>query len=339
MRGSRHAPETPWASFSDALSGMLFVFVITTFWFAWRLAMAEQDARDERARLLNADAAARGLIGSLDVPGRVTACLRDDTGTREGSVIDAAPEQSDARVSLYLLDGLEWFDEGDAALGPRQREGAARVRACVHDLLAEPSLREAYTIRVYLEGHTDSLSLPKGSVFPTNWELSGARAAAVLNEVLSRTASSAVADDLRQAQAEGSLQLVAVGMADNQPAWARICREARRRGDQQVATPEDAGVCEDLSRLSEEDPNAQWTPTWNQVLLDASPLYATRRADCKPRVAQESLARLTSLERLREWANRCPEGWSDNRKRRGLLRRVDLRLELEPRLEMGRIEG
>ena len=41
MRGSRHEPETPWASFSDVLSRMLFVFVITTFWFAWRLAMAE----------------------------------------------------------------------------------------------------------------------------------------------------------------------------------------------------------------------------------------------------------------------------------------------------------
>lgn len=47
MRGSRHEPETPWASFSDVLSGMLFVFVITTFWFAWRLAMAEREAADE----------------------------------------------------------------------------------------------------------------------------------------------------------------------------------------------------------------------------------------------------------------------------------------------------
>lgn len=333
MRGSRHEPETPWASFSDVLSGMLFVFVITTFWFAWRLAMAERKAADELDRLQSADDEARGLIGTLDVPGRVTACLREEGGARDGARIDAVPERSDARVSLYLLDGLEWFDEGEATLGPRQEAGAARVRACVHDLLSAPALRERYTVRVYLEGHTDILPLPRGSVFPSNWELSGARAAAVLREVLSESAETGVVADLRSAQAEGALQLVAVGMADRQPAWVRICHEAREGGDRQVATPDDLAVCESLERLSASDPDAPWSEAWRQALEDAGPLYATRYADCRPRGAEDLSARRTAIDLLRAWANRCPEGWQENRKRRGLLRRVDLRLELEPRLE------
>ncbi|MEQ1502360.1 MAG: hypothetical protein ABMB14_09020 [Myxococcota bacterium] len=299
---------------------MLFVFVITTFWFAWKLAAAKEAAEVERDRLMDAEKKARELIGTLDAPGAVTACLRDSA--RAGAWLEATPQGSEARVSLYLSDGAEWFVTGESRLQDRQLAAAARIRTCIRELVGRPDLA-GYRVRVHLEGHTDTRPVRGGL---SNWELSGARAAAVLREVLRE------GGPIEAAQADGRLELVAVGMADLKPAWGRICSETHAQSVGSIVSGRDGELCERLEQLAKDDANATTTEAWRSTLLDFRDLYDSRDAGCRPRAGLDLEAQ-TGLDLLRLWANRCVDPGQNDNPRLGLLRRVDLRLELTPRLE------
>ena len=54
-----------------------------------------------------------------------------------------------------------------------------------------------------MEGHTDNVKLPEGHQYPSNWELSGARAASVVNLLITLGVN--------------PTRLQAVGFADNVP--------------------------------------------------------------------------------------------------------------------------
>jgi len=66
------------------------------------------------------------------------------------------------------------------------RSGSADTKPEFLDILKKilPTIEESY-FQIAVEGHTDSDQLPKGSQYPSNWELSGARAAAVVRQLIS----------------------------------------------------------------------------------------------------------------------------------------------------------
>ena len=85
---------------------------------------------------------------------------------------------------IQLLTDKVFFSSGDATLHPEAHKLVSKIGAIVRDERSHP---------VVVEGHTDSQPI-SGSQYPSNWELSGARAGAVIrdfvgNGVLSRRVS------------------------------------------------------------------------------------------------------------------------------------------------------
>jgi flagellar motor protein MotB len=328
MRRSRKqdAEETPWASFSDALSGILFVFVITTFWFALRLAVETQkldqqqaQADAELARLTQADAAAGDLVETKGgTPGALTECLAS------GGVLVAQGERESKRISLYPKGmsnnvteptsvEVGWFGECSATLAPALTPAVERVRECIARVLIPKDAH--YRVKVMLEGHTDALPVAGDCKrqFPSNWELSGARAAAVTRAVLgsqSPLAGVSSQSAIRTEMDRGSLQILAVGMGDSIAAWKAICRA---EGDLE---PLDKDVCRVMSGGTS-DPNHA-----------AGELVRIGVANC----GSDSPAGGSLQPLLRGWANWCGvPRWAAVKREK--LRRVDLRIEFEPRAE------
>jgi flagellar motor protein MotB len=323
-----HAPETPWASFSDALSGMLFVFILTTFWYANELAQQRKELKDELKKVRGADEKAMELVGTPEVPGELTRCLGADGAMN--AILDPRPQAGEARVSLYLRSAVEWFAEGSASLGDEQQRGVQLIRRCLSGLVQRPDL-SSYRISVFLEGHTDAIPLSRSSVFATNWELSAARAAAVLNQLLPHnSAVDPLLATLRGREATGEVSIVAVGMADRQPAWSRLC---------EVPIPDESALCAELLAASALPPEAR-NEQWKSALVKHGGIYGVFTYDCAPipRDAGAATETATTMDLLRTWANRCPmtsDGDTHGARlraqaRRALLRRVDLRLELDP---------
>jgi chemotaxis protein MotB len=107
----------------------------------------EQDFRALKRRIDN-------LSKDAGLQGRVKVTIR-----RRGLVIQ-------------LLTDKVFFDSGDATLKPAARKLVDKIAGVVRDERRHP---------VVVEGHTDSQPI-SGSRYPSNWELSGARAAAVVRD-------------------------------------------------------------------------------------------------------------------------------------------------------------
>lgn len=320
MKRKRHTPETPWASFADVLSGVLFVFILTTCWFAYQLALATQEQKEQQEKLEKrkdeiegAKKKASELVGLPNAWGALTRCLG------EKKSMQPFPDPGDARVQLYL-PGVEWFRTGEALLEGEQRAAAVEIRSCIQRVLSEEGLTNIYDATIFFEGHTDMLNLSRSlqERYPTNWELSAARAAAVLRVVMEDGEGSG---DLSQMLESGKLQFLAVGMADSRPAWERLCEDL---------SAEDQPVCEALRRSEEIlDPDER-RGAQQSALLQHANLWSARNIDCS--AGSTDPAGRSLSEMLTLWANRCPEGAFSNDDRRKLLRRVDLRIELRPRI-------
>ena len=82
--------------------------------------------------------------------------------------------------------------------------GSASTKPQILDILKKivPTIQKSY-FQVAIEGHTDNVRLPKGHQYPSNWELSGARAASVVNLLITLGVN--------------PTRLQAVGFADNVP--------------------------------------------------------------------------------------------------------------------------
>jgi chemotaxis protein MotB len=123
---------------------------------------AQQEEQDFRALKRRID----NLSKQAGLQGRVKVTIR-----RRGLVVQ-------------LLTDKVFFDSGQAALKPAAITLVDRIAGVVRDEREHP---------VVVEGHTDSQPI-SGSQYPSNWELSGARAAAVVrdfvaNGVLARRVS------------------------------------------------------------------------------------------------------------------------------------------------------
>ncbi|HWK26941.1 MAG TPA: flagellar motor protein MotB [Solirubrobacter sp.] len=75
---------------------------------------------------------------------------------------------------IQLLTDKVFFASGDASLKPEAKRLVDKIGAVVRDERRHP---------VVVEGHTDSQPI-SGSQYPSNWELSGARAGAVIRDFI-----------------------------------------------------------------------------------------------------------------------------------------------------------
>ncbi len=106
-------------------------------------------------------------------------------------------------ITVRVKGGL-LFGSGEAELRPE----AAPVMERVGALLTK------YTFDLYILGHTDSVPI-RTSRYPSNWELSSARAASTLRHLVERGAN--------------PQRLVAVGFADSRPIDSNDTPEGRER--------------------------------------------------------------------------------------------------------------
>lgn len=99
------------------------------------------------------------------------------------AVKDVAPEQGnssdteivmvDEGIRVRMLNAIV-FDEGSATLTPASKR--------VVDILAASV--KSYPGPIKVEGHTSTNPPPKDGIYPSNWELSSARASAVVREFI-----------------------------------------------------------------------------------------------------------------------------------------------------------
>lgn len=108
------------------------------------------------------------------------------------------------RLQVRALEQI-LFDSGRADIKPAGREVLKKLA---------PKLQEIEGHNVRIEGHTDKVPI-RTSQFPSNWELSVARAAAVAR--------------LLEASGVGAEKLSAVGFGPNRPIGSNDTREGRAR--------------------------------------------------------------------------------------------------------------
>lgn len=174
------------------------------------LTLAYQVREAERAKA----AELAGVKGTYD---RMVAALQGEISQKE-----IALHQAKEQLTVTILDRV-LFPSGQVALTP---EGV-RIIAKVATVLAKIGDR-----RIMIEGHTDNVPIraPLSTRFPTNWELSTARATEVVKHLLSQGKL-------------GASQLSAVGRADTAPVASNMAEEGRRlnrRIEIIVLPPEDA---------------------------------------------------------------------------------------------------
>jgi len=119
---------------------------------AEREAKARQEEQDFRALKRRVD----NLAKDAGLQGKVKVTVR-----RRGLVIQ-------------LLTDKVFFDSGDATLKPAARKLVDKIAGVVAGERKHP---------IVVEGHTDSQPI-SGSQYPSNWELSGARAGAVVRDFI-----------------------------------------------------------------------------------------------------------------------------------------------------------
>ena len=115
----------------------------------------------------------------VDLQGKVIQLLDDTKKTIQTSLKDqiAAQEveviEAENKLKVIFVDKI-LFDSGSAEINPKGKE-LLRVLA--------KSLKEIKNQNIVIEGHTDNVSLTKYLIkrFPSNWELSTARASAVVH--------------------------------------------------------------------------------------------------------------------------------------------------------------
>ena len=217
--------DVPWASFADALTGLLFVFMLLTVVFMQSAAKTQAEAKDEQAKAAKELERLRGAgERAREMAEKSKVCIEAD-GVR---IIQGA-ERSTEAATLSVLLSVGWFDSGKVKLEGQACETTRLVADCLaRGLQDERLLYSTDKLRVLIEGHTDSDPMST-TAFPSNWELSGARAAAVVRALTDERAGATCRADpayrsaLNEAIVQGKLELIAVGRADQAPSKAVIC--------------------------------------------------------------------------------------------------------------------
>lgn len=166
------------------------------------------------------------------------------------------------------------FAAGEATLSPAAQS--------LIDELAE-RLRTFDRIEVHVEGHTDDQS--PGPRYPSNWELSAARATAVVQALL---ATGAVAPERISAAGFGSFRPIAENTSANNRAANRridlVIRPYRapKPPAQEVAPPPDVGAATHWDRANEEPSTTQLQRAFGAPLGVSSPPSSATPATTPP---------------------------------------------------------
>lgn len=245
LNDSSHEEEIPWISFSDATIALLFIFIATTFWFMIQLKIAEQNKQAEIQHLRGAKEAGEGFLTQMDI------CLESkETNIHFTTKINLDESSISLFIEPKMLQVVEWFQVGSSSVTPEASQLLQHLRGCISEDIH--TITGEYTVLLTLEGHTDAQRISKSlqEQFPSNWELSGARAAAALRRLLCVDDS---CDSKEQQFAKTlqtlsldkeNLQIIAAGRAETQPAWQAICDPDLNVG---TITPNlDKNVCEAL---------------------------------------------------------------------------------------------
>lgn len=315
--------ESPFQAFTDAITALLFIFMLTTLWVMHELRVAQQKSVDELARLQGADVAAGVLLDD------VALCL-NGADVRDGE-IKAVLDPAYRTLSLYIELNhtvAELFAGCSSEIAPIAYDVLSHVRTCLANEV--PALVPHYSVTLSLEGHTDGRSTAGACAltYPSNWELSGARAGAVLRRLLCDDGScvDAAARDaaarLRDlASRREDVQFVAAGSGSSIPAWRALC-DPNWPGAA-VDTNLDREVCGAMDGVATDPAGARIRAS---AAIEAS---ASARGDSAGRTFDEALV---------YWANDPACIGAENtltaacRQRLGRLRRVDLHIELRPKV-------
>ena len=125
-----------------------------------------------------------GVISNIDATRRdIEHRLKDQIADQEITI-----EQMADKLKVTFIDKI-LFNTGSTAINPRGRDLLTEVAA---------SLLENQSHEVVVQGHTDNVAIGASlaSKFPTNWELSTARATAVV-PISARTGRPAAGDSGR----------------------------------------------------------------------------------------------------------------------------------------------
>jgi flagellar motor protein MotB len=342
-----HADESPWISFSDAMSALLFIFITTTFWFMIqlqeiraKLSRQADEQEQQLKRLTGADKAADALLQDVKL------CLgeAEDGELRIKPVVDEASRT----LSVYLepQPGVvgEWFTVCSAAATPDAVRALETMRGCLAREV--PTLAETYGVKLTLEGHTDARTTGGACAarFPSNWELSGARAGAALRRLLCEDGRCSGDEDAQAgvlrglAQDSAKLQVVAAGRADAVPAWAALCDPAWPGAAVDPAL--DAAVCAALTGGGAQSraeaaaliEAARGAGAGAPMTTDEAVIWWANAAPClAPKAGPAPKAKARAKGRASASAGDEPGSTRGCEERLGRLRRVDLRVDLKPR--------
>ena len=161
-----HPDETWLIPYSDLLTLLLALFIVL-------FASSSLD-KGKAAQIQYALAAAFGGSQNVDESGNMIANLVNDAkdlNLEESGVIIS----SDANGATLEMTSLNLFDKGGVVLKPEAIPIIKKI-----SLLLNSTKYKRY--RIVVEGHTDDTN--ESDTLPSNWELSGARAGAVVRAMI-----------------------------------------------------------------------------------------------------------------------------------------------------------
>ncbi len=364
--GGHGDEDVPWASFADALTGLLFVFILLALSFAHQLQEEMSKAEKESAKIMEANLEAQAELERQLRKARrarkiardlvrmdrsaekrffsVALCLETEFPKSGDFRLQPNPTVEEARLSLYLdrpgetLSTVRWFKIGGASLEGEPCEVARAIGPCLEQALEHPGLwdaRDDFLLRVFVEGHTDNWPVMDGP-FLTNWELSGARAAAVVRAFLVPRQAAREADkcgavrnvsSLQTSIDEERLDVVSVGLAERKPAWKPLCPDDCVDPVCQCLrmTERNQGNCGELLKA---DSLIQWANGNSPAPSPDDPRSPSGGDPNEDDGPKDERCRLQLHQRAKD-------------ARRQLQRRVDLRFEVTPRrfASMSEIDG
>lgn len=182
-----HADETWLIPYADLLTLLLALFIVL-------FATSSLDKK-KAAALEYALASAFNSVPPEQVNGTLMEFLNEAEGLDLGEDVGLG---SDSQGAVIDITSLRLFDQGSAKI----RADGEDIIAKIAELLNSDRYRK---FRVTVEGHTDSTKEIDNEYYPSNWELSGARAGSVVREMIKDKITSD--------------RMKAVGMGDVAPAF------------------------------------------------------------------------------------------------------------------------
>ncbi len=184
-----HADETWLIPYSDLLTLLLALFIVL-------FASSSLD-KAKVSQMEYVFAAAFNTLSADQMSGSVLNFLEDVKDLKLGDNVGLG---SDPNGAVLDIAGLFLFDDGSAVIKP---DGIVALRKIAALLNSNKYKR----YRIVVEGHTDNRDF-HNDVYPSNWELSSARAGAVVRELISMGIE--------------EVRLKAVGMADVSPKYPNM---------------------------------------------------------------------------------------------------------------------